>query len=95
MRILLLSAAMPLLFLLPVGNVEADFFVPSHGCYKPDKPIRFNSQWERENFLNEVEMYKQCIQDFVEKQEREAENHTEAIKKAIRDWNDFVRYELN
>jgi len=73
----------------------ADDWQPDHDCTKPYKPYTFSSQWEIENFRNEVEDYKRCIAEFVEEQKDAIHNHTQAIDDAIDEWNDFVRMELN
>lgn len=80
-------------------------FEPSHRCYKPSKPFKpysFQSQWEIDNYNNQidiylmnVETYKLCIKKFINNQEDEIQNHTNAIDKAIKEWNNFVNYELN
>jgi hypothetical protein len=75
--------------------VQADMFTPSHSCSKPFKPYQFNSQWELDNFNDDVQRYKRCILDFVEEQNEAAENHREAASDAIDEWNRFVDYELN
>ncbi|KXS47458.1 MAG: hypothetical protein AWU57_5513 [Marinobacter sp. T13-3] len=46
--------------------VLSDMIVPSPSCYQPSKPYQFNSQWEVDNFNQEVQDYKACISDFVE-----------------------------
>jgi len=75
--------------------VLSDMFVPSPSCYQPSKPYQFNSQWELDNFNQEVQDYKACISDFVEEQNEAARNHQQAASDAIDDWNRFVDYELN
>jgi len=73
----------------------ADSYPPSHYCRKPFKPYQFNSQWELNNFNDEVQRYKRCISDFVEEQEEAIEQHKQAAEDAIEEWNSFVRWELN
>ncbi len=75
--------------------VLSDIFVPSPSCFQPSKPYQFNSQWELDNFYQEVEDYKACISDFVEEQNEAARNHQQAASDAIDEWNRFVSYELN
>ncbi len=89
-----LSWALALLALFISPTVFSDYYSPSHSCSKPYKPYTFDTQWELDAFLEEVEQYKNCIEDFVEEQNEAAENHTDAAEEAISDWNDFVRYEL-
>lgn len=75
--------------------VFADMFSPSHSCSKPYKPYEFNSQWELDNFNNDVENYKRCISNFIDEQNEETENHREAASGAIDEWNNYANYELN
>lgn len=83
------------IFLITSGNASADTFTPSHFCSKPYKPFQFNSEWERESFINQVRRYKTCIMDFIEEQEDAMQKHQDAADEAITEWNNFVNYELN
>ena len=75
--------------------VMADMFTPSHSCSKPYKPYQINSQWELDNFNDEVQRFKRCISDFVDEQNEAAQRHQQAASDAIDEWNNFVNYELN
>jgi protein tyrosine/serine phosphatase len=81
-----------LVFSIPVF---ADMFTPFPTCSKPIKPYEFNSQWEIDNFNDDVQRYKNCIQDFVDEQNQAIETHQQAADDAIDEWNRFVNYELN
>lgn len=83
-----------LMFLLIANIAHADMFTPSHSCSNPNKPYEFQSEWQLQSFMNEVENYKNCIIDFVEEQNQEAQNPQEAAEGAIQDWNNFVQWEL-
>lgn len=72
----------------------ADDYAPSHSCSKPYKPYQFNSRWEVDNFYDDVERYKRCIQEFVDEQREAIENHRTAASDAIEEWNRYARYEL-
>lgn len=74
---------------------HSDMFQPTANCSKPYKPYKFNSKYEVESYAEEVARYKRCIQDFVTTQRGEANNHLEAAKAAIDEWNRFVRTDLN
>lgn len=78
-----------------VTPVNADMFTPSHSCSKPVKPYEFNEQYELDNFISEVERYKQCITDFVDEKNDAARKHQSVAEEAIDEWNSFVNYELN
>ena len=84
-----------LILALASGSVYADNYLPSHSCRKPIKPYKFTSNWEVEQFKNDVARYKQCISDFVDEQNEAVDNHKRAAKTAIDEWNGYVRYELN
>ncbi|WP_409439353.1 hypothetical protein [Psychromonas sp. GE-S-Ul-11] len=75
--------------------VLADMFTPSHSCSKPYKPYEFTSQYEVDSFNDDVERYKECIQDFIEEQNDAATKHQQAAEDAIDEWNHFVNYELD
>ena len=85
--------------------LNADMFEPSHSCYKPTKPYKpysFSSQWEVDNYNNEIESfadevdtYKRCINNFVKEQNDAISAHGNAADSAVNDWNNFVNYELN
>lgn len=90
-----ISLFLALILSLTSRMVYADFFEPNHSCSKPYKPYQFNSQYEIDRFNEEVQRYKQCISDFVEKQNDAIRNHSNAADDAINDWNNFVNHELN
>jgi len=68
-------------------------FQPSHSCSKPYKPYDPNRS-EFEDFLEEAERYKDCIEDFVDEQNEAAKNHQDAAEEAVDEWNSFYRFEL-
>ena len=83
-----------LILALASGSVYADNYLPSLSCRKPIKPYKFTSNWEVEQFKDDVARYKQCISDFVDEQNEAVENHKRAAKNAIDEWNGYVRYEI-
>ncbi|MDH4581395.1 hypothetical protein E8F20_05830 [Pseudomonas sp. BN415] len=78
------------LFFLLSPVVLADTFQPSHDCSEPYKPYEFTSEFERDNFINEVEDYKQCISDFVDEQNDAVRKHQSAAQEAIDEWNSYA-----
>ena len=88
----ILSSFIVVLFSIPV---YADTFAPSPSCSKPIKPYQFNTQWEIDSFNDDVQLYKRCINDFVEEQNEAVNTHQDAANDAIDEWNRFVNYELN
>lgn len=70
-------------------------FAPNHSCNKPYKPVSFDDEWQISAFKTEVDLYKDCIEEFVEEQEDAIRNHKQAADEAIEEWNSYVRYEMN
>lgn len=69
-------------------------YTPGHSCTQPSKPRQFTSQAQVRRFETDVEMYRSCINLFVEEQREAAEANGQAADTAIHEWNHFVRYEL-
>lgn len=78
-----------------IGPASADMFAPSHSCFQPSRPYEFRDEWERDNFLSDVDTYRACIEDFIEEQNEAANGHQQASEDAVDEWNNFVAYELN
>lgn len=78
-----------------IPSAQADMFEPSHLCSKPFKPFQFNSQWELDNFNEDVRRYKQCLADFIDEQNEAIVKHQNAADEAVNEWNSFVNLELN
>jgi len=76
-------------------QAQSDTFTPSHYCTKPFKPIQFSSDMEVQIFLNQVDAYERCINNFIQEQEEAIRRHREATQNAINEWNRFVSLELN
>ena len=55
------------------------------------KPYRFTSDYEIESFKRDVDMFEMCIDDVVAKQKAAAKVHQDAAKRAIDEWNFFIR----
>ena len=84
-----------MLLLLTSITVSADMFTPGHSCSKPYRPYEFENESALEDFRDEVERYRRCIDRFVEEQNDAAKKHASAAEEAIEDWNRYVRLELN
>jgi len=69
--------------------------MPTHSCRKPYKPYKFNSEWEVQNFKDEVDRYKRCLKDFVQDQKDAIDQHQEAANDAVDEWNRYAKYELS
>lgn len=88
---------LPIIMLLCVisFSLQADMFTPSHSCSKPFKPYSFSSEFERDRFIQDVEDYRDCLNDFIEEQLEEAESHQEAAQDAADEWERYKRFELD
>jgi hypothetical protein len=84
-QLLILSAS-----ILIRAASAADVFTPPPSCIKPTKPLRFTSEWEVDQFMSSVEVYKSCIAQFVGEHREAARKHQEAANQAIEEWNDFA-----
>ncbi len=78
-----------LLFLSSAAS--ADNFQPDDDCSEPYMPYEFASEFERDQFLSEVEDYKQCIAEFVDEQNDAITRHKAAAEESIEKWNSFAR----
>lgn len=68
---------------------------PYHTCSEPFKPYKFKDKYEIDNYLFEVDMYKDCIERFINEQNEAIRNHSNAAEKAANDWKRFVEFELS
>ncbi len=73
-----------LLALLPI-TLLADMISPSHNCARPARPSQFATDAERAGYDRQVGAYRQCLSDFINKQEKEARLHSEAARNAAND----------
>jgi len=80
------------LFLI-TSPIFADRYIPSHLCFKPEKPLFMASPYQHQQYNNDVTTFKFCIREFVKNQERAIIIHQEAIKKSTSDWNEFIQEE--
>lgn len=62
--------------------VNADMITPSHSCSRPASPSHFASETERIAYRRQAGLYRQCLSDFIDEQERAARVHTEAARRA-------------
>lgn len=70
-----------LLVLFPL-SVHADMIEPSYSCVRPAKPSQFASEAEHIAFRRQAGLYRQCLMDFINEQNREARVHAEAARQA-------------
>lgn len=60
---------------------------PDHECHEPYKPYEFVDEYQYQSYKNEVELYFDCIREYVENAERDIERIQEAAKSAIEEAN--------
>ncbi len=73
-------------------NANADNTPPMPTCIKPFKPLQFNSDFDVNNYNQQLRDYRDCINQFVRQQREQANNHVEAAKQAVEAYNTFVQY---
>jgi hypothetical protein len=66
--------------------------VPQHSCSRPWKPSQFTSQYEVDSYKQQVEMYRHCIEEFVDEQKDAIRAHKRAAEEAIDEWNSFANW---
>jgi len=81
-------------FLIISSNIHAEY-VSTSPCFAPTKPWDMTDTWQVNSFNNDVDSYKQCIEDFVDEQNEAIRDHRSVAKDAIDEWNMFINYELN
>lgn len=75
----------------PVGAHERD---PEHDCVAPVRADK-NDAIAWNHFIDLVDTYRACVNRFVEAHYAASERHRLVANSATRDWNAFVRSELN
>lgn len=81
---------MAVLCVLIVPNAFADMFVSQPYCSKPYKPYEFNSDYEVDSYVRDVENYIDCLTSFINEQYEEAQNHINAAETASRELNNYL-----
>lgn len=69
------------LLLIPL-SLGADMIMPSHNCSRPASPSHFASEAERIAYRRQAGLYRQCLSEFIDEQERAARMHSEAARRA-------------
>jgi len=86
-----LSVCAVIFFFIAIPAARADTSPPSHFCVQPAKQTVFSSKGLREKYVEDVRVYKACIEQFVEEQKAAVKVHHEAAEAAIKEFNDFVK----
>ena len=65
------------------------------GCESPDRPPEGVSPERWQMFLDAVDAFRACIDHRVESHQQAAAFHSAAARRAVDEWNLFVRHSLN
>ena len=68
---------------------QAHFFAEAHDCKAPEKPLEFITDLDRDEFQQQVDAYRGCLQSFVDKQNKAMQNHQQAAQRAADTWASF------
>jgi hypothetical protein len=73
--------------------IAADTGSPSHSCQKPKPydPMEYRSKADVDMYNDSVDLYKRCIEEFVEEQEKAVKRHHDAAVAATEEYNSFVK----
>lgn len=64
-----------------------------HNCIKPIKALKYDTSEEIDKYYKSVENYKNCMTDFVEKNNEAADKHQNAANEAAAEWNEYIETE--
>jgi len=76
------------------ASVQAHFFSEAHDCKAPRKPLEFITELDRQQFEQQVESYRSCLQTFVDKQNRAMARHQSSAQQAVDTWSNYAQREL-
>jgi len=61
-----------------------------HKCPKPIKQTNFESQREVNTYNDKIHAYQICINKFIKEHTQPGKEHTDAVNRAISEWNKFI-----
>lgn len=82
------------LFLTLANSAQAHFYVENPSCRAPKKPLQFVTDLDKQEFDNKVQAYRQCLEEFVNKQNSAMEKHKQSADKAAEIWRAYVEKTL-
>lgn len=83
-----LCAGSALLMLLP-GPASAHFFAETANCRAPKKPLTFAVELDRQQFEQQVDDYRNCLENFVNRQNQAMEKHRHSAEQAAKQWRQY------
>ena len=75
-------------------SAQAHFFSEAYDCKAPVKPLEFITELDRQQFEQQVDQYRTCLQSFIDKQNSAMAKHQTAAQKAVDGWNRYAQSEL-
>ena len=86
--IICLFVFLPNAYALVLGGSNLSLLgYPEHECYKPHKPYEFIDELDFQRYKTDVEIYLDCIREYVENAENDIERIREAAQDAIDEAN--------
>jgi len=70
---------------------QAHFFAEAHDCKAPVKPLEFITELDKQEFEQQVEQYRACLQSFIDKQNTGMSKHQTAAQQAADTWSDYAQ----
>ncbi len=70
---------------------QAHFFSEAQDCKAPLKPLEFITALDKQQFEQQVENYRSCLQLFIDKQNAGMAKHQTAAQQAAAAWNDYAQ----
>jgi hypothetical protein len=68
---------------------------PKHGCVQPTRPPDKTDVDRWNHFMDQVDVYRSCMNAFIAENHAAAERHQAAANAATTEWNAFVHNSLN
>ena len=66
-----------------------------HNCVSPERPVNDQDDQLWQQFLDDIDAYRACINREMEWHQNAAQNHQQQAKVVVDEWNEFVRTHLN
>ncbi|NJN51293.1 MAG: hypothetical protein HC809_05455 [Gammaproteobacteria bacterium] len=83
------------LFMVSALVAAAHDISPAPGCRAPERPPDQDDVERWNGFVDAVDAYRACINEFIASNHAAASHHRSAANAATETWNTFVRSSLN